>query len=121
MLQSILERATEPDAETKGVLGAYIPVANALYTAEFDHIAKGIATTGTDYKCTDRDVAMYIVGYDWNSETKTLTLDEVFRKINENSTQVNLSLPVGQKLVLTNLAESYVDNIITAIGLLRRM
>lgn len=117
VLQFILEPTTGPNAEMTEVLNRYIPEADALYTGRFSYIA---AITGTDYKCTDRDVAMFIVGYTWNSETKTFTLDEVFRKINENSTQVNVSLPVGQRLVLTNLAESYVDNIITAIGLLRR-
>ena len=121
MLQFILEQTTDPNAEMPEVLNKYIPVlieyiseAYAFYTDAFVDIAKSIANTGTD-----RDVAMFIVGYVLDDKTKTLTLNDVFNKINENSTQVNASLPVGQRLVLTNLAESYVDNIITAIGLLR--
>lgn len=99
------------------VLRAYIPEANGLYTSLY---TSGFAkAAGPNYKFTDRDVAMVIVGYTWKHDTKTFTLDEVFSKINENSTRVSEKLPVGQRLVLTNLAESYVDNIITAIGLVR--
>jgi len=122
VLQFILELTTRPDDKMMGVLNSYIPGATELYTGLYTDAFRYFADpgiAGTDYKFTDRDVAMFIVGYTWKPETKTFTLDEVFRKINEKSTQVNASLPVGQRLVLTNLAESYVDNIITAIGLLR--
>lgn len=42
-----------------------------------------------------------------------------FDKINASRKVVELTLRVGQRITLTDLAESYVENIVTAIGLLR--